>query len=125
MRPVLPIMVATALLLAGGARAQEAIPTAANTADGGAPAAAPTGGPIIISNRREHDDRGPVRVGPCGGVERSVDGGPPKPDRNPHGEVWAGAGTHGYRDVGGVVCIPAGDNAAVTIAVDANHWGRR
>jgi hypothetical protein len=123
MRPVLPIMLASALLLAGRAGAQEAISTAANATDGGAPAA-PAAGPINISNKRRHDDRGPVRVGPCGGVERSVDGGPPKPDRNPHGEVWGGVGTHGYRDAGGAVCIPIGDNAAVNIAVDASRWGR-
>ena len=125
MRPALSIMVVSALLLAGRAGAQEVIPTAANAnVDGGAPAA-PASGPISTSNKRQRDDRGPARIGPCGGVERSIDDGPPKPDRNPHGAVWAGVGTHGYREAGGAVCIPIGDNAAVNIAVDSTHWGRR
>ncbi|HEY2179386.1 MAG TPA: hypothetical protein VGH15_12465 [Caulobacteraceae bacterium] len=113
------------LIMSGAVHAQEAIPTAANAADGGAPAAASNGGPITISNRREHDDRGPVRIGPCGGVSVSVDGSPPKPDKTPHGEVWGAVGTHGYREAGGEVCIPLGDNGRVTLAVDAGRWGRR
>ena len=46
-------------------------------------------------------------------------------DRSPHGQVWGGVGTHGYRNVGGVVCVPVGDNSRVTIAVDSTNWGRR
>jgi hypothetical protein len=111
-------------LLAGVARAQEAIPTAASGADGGAPAAAP-GAPVMLSRARSgFDDRGPVTIGPCG-VARDIDGVPAKPDKTPHGEVWAGVGTHGYRQAGGAVCIPVGDHAQVTLAVDAAHWGRR
>ncbi|HXV00201.1 MAG TPA: hypothetical protein VG166_06865 [Caulobacteraceae bacterium] len=113
------------LAAAGAARAQEAIPTAADATDGGAPQVATGGAPTMISNRHRRDDRGPVRIGPCGAPYRSVDGGPPKPDKSPHGEVFAGAGTHGYREAGGAVCIPIGENAAVTLAVDAGRWGRR
>ncbi len=38
-------------------------------------------------------------------------------DRKPHGEVWAGVGTGGYRELGGVVTQPVGDCGSVTIAV--------
>ena len=125
MKRAMTAILACALAMAGGAQAQEAIPTAANAIDGGAPAVTDSG-PITISNRREHDDRGPIRVGPCGAVSESTDGTmPPPPDKKPHGEVWGGVGTHGYRDVGGVVCIPVGDHSAVTLAVDSTRWGRR
>ncbi len=59
-------------------------------------------------------------------------GAPPKEDgskdKDPHGEVYAGIGNHGYREAGGVVCVPLGDHAAATIAVDAGRypaWGWR
>jgi hypothetical protein len=125
MKRALIVVLASALASAPGAWAQEAIPTAANAPDGGAPAAAPSDGPITIAKKSERDDRGPMPVGPCGGVAKSVDGGPPQPDKDPHGAVWAGVGTHGYREGGGAVCIPIGQNAAVNIAVDATNWGRR
>ena len=125
MKRALPAILACALAIASGASAQEAIPTAANLADGGAPAVTDSG-PINITHKREPDDRGPVRVGPCGAVSVSTDGTmPPPPDKNPHGAVWAGVGTHGYRNVGGVVCVPLGNNSAVTVAVDSTRWGRR
>lgn len=40
------------------------------------------------------------------------------PDRAPHGEVWAGAGSNGYRDIGGVVTQPVGDCATVTVGYE-------
>lgn len=110
-------------LLAGAAQAQEAIPTAANGGDGGAPAAS-GGAPVMLSHARsERDDRGPIPIGPCG-VAHDVDG-VPQPDKSPHGQVWAGVGTHGYREAGGAVCVPVGANGQVTVAVDALRWGRR
>lgn len=110
--------------LASAAAAQEAIPTANRSADGGAPVAAQGTGPIMIARSRDDDDAGPIRIGPCG-VAHDIDGVPAKPDKTPHGEVWAGVGTHGYRQVGGAVCVPVGDHGQVTLAVDAAHWGRR
>lgn len=107
-----------------GALAQEAIPTAAGGPGDDAPPA-PESGPLRLSDRIDEGPDVLRPVGPCGGPARKEDG---KPDRSPHGEVWAGIGTHGYRDIGGVVCAPLGDNAAVSIAVDAgqiNGWGRR
>jgi hypothetical protein len=48
----------------------------------------------------------------------------PPPDRKPHGEVWAGVGTSGYRELGGVVTQPIGDCGQVTVAIDhaAGDW---
>lgn len=42
---------------------------------------------------------------------------PSRVDRRPHGEVWGGVGTGGYREVGGVVTQPIGDCATLTIGM--------
>jgi hypothetical protein len=42
---------------------------------------------------------------------------PARVDKRPHGQVWAGIGTGGYREVGGVVTQPIGDCATVTIGM--------
>lgn len=42
---------------------------------------------------------------------------PVRVDNRPHGEVWAGVGTGGYREVGGVVTQRIGDCATVTIGM--------
>ena len=120
---VLPLAFALSLIAAVGARAQEAIPTAVGGADGGAPVTSSTtpSGPIVLSHDSQRDDRGPGPIGPCGGVP-DANG---KPDRNPHGEVYGGIGTHGYREYGGAVCVPVGDNVAVTIAVDRTQYKGR
>ena len=109
-RPLAPILAALALA-AGPAVADEVIATAPAA---GAPPAAPAGPePLQLPvHRRGGDVLRPL--GPCGA-----------PDRRPHGEVWAGVGTHGYREGGGVVCTPLGDHAAATIAVDAGRYGGR
>jgi len=118
---ILSVAFAISLVAATGASAQEAIPTAAGAADGGAPAAPAAAAPILISKDSLRDDRGAPRVGPCGGVP-DANG---KPDKNPHGEVYGGVGTHGYREYGGAVCVPVGDNVAVTIAVDRTQYKGR
>jgi len=106
-------------MIAGG---QEAIPTAANAPAAPAPTAAAA--PITLPDTLDEDDAGPLPVGPCGAVGQIKDGQVQKPDRKPHGAVWAGVGTRGYREAGGVVCQPIGDHSAVTIAVDAGRIGR-
>ena len=115
------IMLVIAAVAASSAHAGEAISTAGGA--GASPAAsAPAAAPIMIP---EHDafDRDIQRtVGPCGGVAKTPDG---KPDKNPHGEVFAGVGTHGYREAGGVVCVPMGDHAAATIAIDVGQSNGR
>jgi hypothetical protein len=128
------IAIAAALAGAGAltgpsaALAQDApISTAADAVDGGAPMAGPFGAPPLRLDNGPGMGPGFLRapVGPCGGPAKTEDG---KTDKTPHGEVWAGVGTHGYREGGGVVCVPLSDRAAVTIAVDAGQmdgWGRR
>jgi hypothetical protein len=99
------------------ARAQEAISTAPRSSSGAAPASQD----LDTLRLGDHIDDGPgfLRpIGPCGGPAKTADG---KPDKSPHGEVWAGVGTRGYREIGGVACVPLGENGAVTIAVDAGQ----
>ena len=106
-----------AMAAASAVVGQEAIPTAAGDPTGGAPIPASTG-PLRLSDHRDYGGDDIVRsVGPCGASPKP-DG---TPDRSPHGEVFAGVGTHGYREGGGVVCVPIGDKAAVTVAVDAGR----
>ena len=114
---------ALALLAMGapGALAQEAIATATSTPPPSPPVNTP---PLRLSRKEAFDDEGPPLVGPCGAVGEIKDGVPQKPDRQPHGEVFAGVGTHGYREVGGVVCVPVGDNGSVTLAIDAGRIHR-
>ena len=47
---------------------------------------------------------------------------PQQGDGKPHGEVWAGVGTGGYRNVGGVVTQPIGECAQVTVAIDHTQF---
>ncbi len=108
--------------VASGALAQEVIATAAADPNGGSPgtATAPSG----LLRLSDHIDGADniIRYGPCGGPALKPDG---TPDRSPHGEVSVGAGTHGYRQAGGVVCVPLGDHAAATIAVDTEQINGR
>ncbi len=123
------IGLAATLLTAVGAAAtsawaQEAISTATNAPAAGAPAPAASSAPIVLSDSIEEDDAGPLPVGPCGAVGQVHDGVVEKPDKRPHGAVWAGVGTSGYREAGGVICAPIGDHSAVTIGIDTAHLGR-
>jgi hypothetical protein len=73
----------------------------------------------VMAGEPAPEDQPPARSGRCVRVE----------DRQPHGQVWAGIGTHGYRNVGGVVTQPVGDCGRVTIAIDHTEsngrWRRR
>ncbi len=113
----------TLSFLAGvNGHAEEAIATATAAPTGGAPAiSAGSTAPLSISDLRHFDDRGPAQ-GPWGGVPKVADDGSTKADKHPHGEVHAGIGTHGYREIGGVACMPLGDNGAVIVAIDAGRY---
>ena len=111
------LLVATATPIA--VNAQEAIATAPRAVDGGAPTTAPATDRLLSLDDRLDDGPGFLRPrGPCGGPAKTADG---KTDKSPHGEIWAGIGTRGYREAGGAVCVPVGDNAAVSIAIDAGQ----
>ena len=111
-----------ALAMVAPATAQQAISTAQDTQSGGAPPA-PSPSPVYLSPHRQDIAQNIVRpVGPCGGLPNPDTG---KPDKSPHGEVFAGVGTHGYRETGGAVCVPVGDHAAVNVAVDVLNYPTR
>ncbi|HEY8615590.1 hypothetical protein [Phenylobacterium sp.] len=48
-------------------------------------------------------------------------------DGKPHGEVWAGVGTRGYRSIGGVVTQPLGKCGSLTVGLShtESDLGRR
>ena len=52
---------------------------------------------------------------------------PAPPDRKPHGEVWAGIGTGGYREIGAVVTQPIGECGSLTLGISRTEsgYGRR
>jgi hypothetical protein len=115
------IALAAGVLAAGApaaVTAQEAIATATDAPLGGAPTPQPTatpdpyhrlagGGPDVMRN-----------VNACGAPPKD-DG---SKDKDPHGEVFAAVGTRGYREAGGVVCVPIGDHVSATIAVQAGQY---
>ena len=85
-------------LLGSPALAQETIPTASAAPLGGAPTP-PPGPPQALGQRPFYDGADIVRSDLNGcGVPPKEDG---SPDKNVHGEVYAGVGTHGYREAGG------------------------
>ena len=55
-----------------------------------------------------------VAMGPCGPEKVKPDG---KLETKPHGEVEATVGTGGYRSIGGFVCQPIGDRAAISVGM--------
>lgn len=63
-----------------------------------------------------------VKVGPCTpygaeiAAEARAEGARVELDRAPHGEIGAGVGTGGAREVHGVVCQPIGPNSSVTVS---------
>ncbi len=118
-RVMVAIMIAVA---AGGASAQETIQTGVHAPASGPPMPV-ADQPLTLPEDMGPDPVGPVRVGPCGAVAPAVDGPAGQPDTKPHGQVWAGVGTQGVRDVGGVVCQPLSNGGALSIAVDAGQWG--
>jgi len=71
---------------------------------------------------REQAAATPADGGPNG---QKASGCAPPPDNKPHGEVWAGAGTGGYRNVGGVVTQPIGSCGSVTLMIDQSQSNYR
>ncbi len=113
------------LTLDGAALAQEAIATAGGVNPNAAPKGAASVPDLGAPERFADGPLGP-RMGPCGPLQ-TADG---KPDKGVHGEVHAGVGTHGYREIGGAICKPIGENGAIAIAVDKvdgdyGRYGRR
>jgi hypothetical protein len=134
LRLILVSAAAGALLAAGTAAAQEAI----RTAPEGAPPAGETA-PAAAHSPLPPDEDSPDAIGRWArGVLAGEPAAEPMPkaprgcvpaeDRRPHGQVWAGVGTGGYREVGGVVTQPLGTCGSVTIGagkVESDGFRRR
>ena len=138
MKRVLSPLFLAALLCAPAAQAGEVIATNV----GGAPPPAAEAAPAVGADPSEA-----AKAQAIGDWAHRVMSGEPAPqenqpppaqsgrctrveDRQPHGQVWAGVGTSGYRNVGGVVTQPIGDCGQVTIAIDhtemnGGRWRRR
>jgi hypothetical protein len=105
----------------GAAAADETVATAAS-ADAHPPAAEAAGpAPQTLAADRARQGGGDVLMTACG----------PEPvdDRgvvayNPHGEISVGAGTHGYREVGGTVCQPLPGGGFVAVTAGQSRFGR-
>jgi hypothetical protein len=126
----LPVVLA-ALLVAPAAMADEVITTGANAPPIPAAEAPPADPPAdeAAKARAIGDWAGRVMAGQPHPEEiteaKTKKGCVPAADRKPHGQVWGGIGTGGYRSVGGVVTQPIGDCARVTIAVEHSEGGGR
>ena len=120
MRRSLPLLAALGLIACGSSQAQEAIATAPSAPP---PVSRASAAPLWVGRQQAFSDEGAPLVGPCGAVGDVVDGVPQKPDKKAHGMVSAGVGTHGYREVGGAVCVPIGDHGAVSLAFDVGRIG--
>ena len=121
---VVPLLAAlgASLALGASASAQEVIaagpkgapptPDAAVSEDGNSPEAIGAWGRRVLAGAPAPDAKGradgSARPGGC----------PPAADRRPHGAVWGGIGTGGYREVGGTVTQALGDCGQVSVAID-------
>lgn len=106
------ILAAAALMaLASPALAQAPISTARASA-----APQPTeGAPPLPEDDASAAEQGPqVAMGLCGPQKIKPDG---TLETKPHGELEGSVGTGGYRSVGGFVCQPVGQHAAVSVGV--------
>ena len=129
----LALAAACTLLAAPLALAQEAI----TTAPAGAPPAA-EGAPAPVTPMRAEDSNSPqaigrwaqdVLAGKPAEPEQIAAGGPDArrgcsepADRKPHGEVWGGIGSGGYRNVGAVVTQPIGKCGSITVGAEKTEF---
>ena len=128
MKPIAATLLVLSLGAAPAALAQETI----QTHSGQSPAAEAPPGPVVGPDRdRRQADGDWARKVMAGETTRedAADAGLAKgcqgnPDRQPHGEVWVGVGTGGYKTAGAVVTQPIGDCTEVTVAVSKTDGGR-
>jgi len=119
------LTLAASLLLAassvGPAWADGPVSTTSN-AQVGAPQPSDAAPPLPAEAAGTTHDGQPMAMGPCGPEKVKPDG---KLDTAPHGEVYGGVGNHGYREIGGTICQPVGQNGAVSVSVDQTqgNWG--
>jgi hypothetical protein len=134
MSPRLLVACCVALTWGSAAAAQEAMSTAGAAASPPPAAelrATPVQAPDQAQEAQEIGDwaRGVLAGAPsreeAAQADRSRCGGPT--DGKPHGEVWAGVGTRGYRELGGVVTQAIGKCGSVTLGASHSEggYGRR
>lgn len=111
---VMAFAAALGLLLSAPALAQAPIATASAGPAAPQPTAAP---PPLPAAGTTFDQGPPMAMGPCGPEKIKPDG---HLDTAPHGEVDAGVGTNGYREIGGSVCKPIGQDGGF-VAVSAGE----
>ena len=109
-------------ICAGAAAAQEAIPSAGGAQSQASPTINAPPSPIGPRYEAMSDDLDRPAMGPCGPVRKTADG---KVDDSPRGQVDVGVGTGGYRHIGGYVCKPIGEHAAVSVAVSETQYRGR
>lgn len=115
--------------LAAPAVAQEATATARNAPPLDASANTPP--PPLEARTDAGPTRQVVKIGPCTpaaplvAAQAEADEAKIEPDRSAHGEVGAGIGTNGYREVHATVCKPIGDDGFVSISAGKTEWGGR
>jgi hypothetical protein len=117
-----PTFAAMLLLCAAPAWADGPIATTSRAqASAPQPSTAP---PPLPSSQNVSGAPQPVAMGPCG-LEKVKPNG--ELETAPHGEIEAGVGNHGYREIGGTICQPIGQNGAVSVSIDRTQaaWGRR
>jgi len=120
MKPILGGLVIALLITSGAAAGGEPLTTAGATQAAPPASAATEGAPPLSAApaRRADADAAPP---PADGQPGCRDG--EAVDHRPHGEVWGGVGTHGYRNVGAAAAAPVGKCSSVSIAVDRVEGG--
>jgi len=116
-------LAAVAVLLTGtSATAGDETVSTATAADAHPPGVAtPAPGPLNAPGNRFGAGGGDVLMTACG-PERVNDQG--VVENKPHGEISVGAGTSGYREVGGSVCQPLPGGGFVSVTAGSSHFGR-
>ena len=101
-----------ALTLAAPALAQAPVSTAPAAGPAAPPPTAAT--PALPDGDAPSADGPKMAMGPCGPEKVLANG---KLDTAAHGQAEVGVGTGGYRHIGGAVCQPIGQNAAVAVSI--------
>jgi hypothetical protein len=97
-----------------------AVAQAASATDSQVVATAPTTQPALQAK----PDAQPATVSDANEAAEEADDQAPTRDRRVHGEITVGAGTGGYREVGGAATVPIGETGEASIAIDAGQINR-
>jgi hypothetical protein len=110
------MLVLASPFLAGPALADGPIATAGGAAPAAPQPTAPP--PSLPTTEAAPVDGEQIAMGPCGPEKVRPDG---QLETKPHGEIEAGVGTGGYRQIAGAVCQPIGQHGVVAASVSATQ----